>query len=56
MTVLQALNSYYDRMAARGEVAPTGYSREKISYAILLTPDGAVAIFAIPRGRSPHRS
>ena len=43
MTILQALNSYYDRMAARGEAEPPGYSREKISYAILLTPDGAVA-------------
>ncbi len=43
MTILQALNSYYDRMAARGEAEPTGYSREKISYAILLNPDGAVA-------------
>ena len=43
MTILQALNGYYDRMAARGEAEPPGYSREKISYAILLTPDGAVA-------------
>jgi CRISPR-associated protein Csd1 len=43
MTILQALNSYYDRMAAREEAEPPGYSREKISYAILLTPDGAVA-------------
>jgi CRISPR-associated protein Csd1 len=43
MTILQALNSYYDRMAARGEAEPPGYSREKISYAILLTPDGEVA-------------
>lgn len=43
MTILQALNSYYDRMAARGEAEPPGYSREKISYAILLTLDGAVA-------------
>jgi CRISPR-associated protein Csd1 len=43
MTILQALNSYYDRMAARGEAEPPGYSREKISYAILLTPDGTVA-------------
>lgn len=42
MTILQALNSYYARMAERGEAEPPGYSREKISYAILLTPDGAV--------------
>ena len=43
MTILQALNSYYARMAARGEAEPPGYSREKVSYAILLTPDGEVA-------------
>ncbi len=43
MTILQALNSYYDRMAARGEAEPAGYSREKISYVILLKPDGTVA-------------
>ena len=43
MTILQALNGYYDRMAARGEAEPTGYSREKISYSILLTYDGSVA-------------
>lgn len=43
MTILQALNSYYDRMAAGGEAGPPGYSREKISYAILLTSEGAVA-------------
>ncbi len=43
MTILQALNSYYDRMAARGEAEPPGYSREKISYAILLKSDGGVA-------------
>ncbi|HET6537833.1 MAG TPA: type I-C CRISPR-associated protein Cas8c/Csd1 [Sphingopyxis sp.] len=43
MTVLQALYGYYDRMAARNEAAAEGYSREKISYAILLRPDGSVA-------------
>lgn len=43
MTILQALNGYYDRMAERGEAEPPGYSREKISYEILLTPEGAVA-------------
>jgi CRISPR-associated protein Csd1 len=41
MTVLQALNSYYDRMAARGEVDLPGFSREKISFAIQLAPDGS---------------
>ena len=39
MTILQALNGYYARMEAQ----PPGYSRENISYAILLTREGAVA-------------
>jgi len=39
MTILQALNSYYSRM---GDVAPRGYSAEKVSYAIILSPDGDV--------------
>ena len=43
--ILQALNSYYQSLLARGEegLSPFGYSPEKISYAILLTPDGRVA-------------
>jgi len=41
VTVLQALNSYYDRMADRGEVDLRGFSREKISFAIQLAPDGS---------------
>ena len=42
--ILQALNSYYQRLLARGEegLAPFGYSPEKISYEILLAPDGQV--------------
>ena len=40
MTVLQALNRYYDRMAARGEVEAPGSSRQKISYALRLGADG----------------
>jgi CRISPR-associated protein Csd1 len=40
VTVLQALNSYYDRMAARGEVDLPGFSREKIGFAIQLAADG----------------
>jgi CRISPR-associated protein Csd1 len=42
MTILQALNGYYDRMVVRGEAGPPGYSREKISYVILLSLDGGV--------------
>jgi CRISPR-associated protein Csd1 len=40
MTVLQALDRYYERMAARGEAEPPGFSREKISFAIELAADG----------------
>ncbi|MEQ1780862.1 MAG: type I-C CRISPR-associated protein Cas8c/Csd1 [Hyphomonadaceae bacterium] len=40
MTILQALDRYYDRMAARGEAELPGYSREKISFAIVLSVDG----------------
>ena len=36
MTILQSLDRYYDRMAARGEAEAPGYSREKIGFAILL--------------------
>lgn len=40
MTVLQALDQYYHRMAARGEAESPGYSREKISFALVLSSDG----------------
>ncbi len=40
MTILQALDGYYHRMAARGEAEAPGYSREKISFAIVLSPNG----------------
>ena len=40
MSVLQALDGYYGRMAARGEAQPYGFSREKISFAIVLSPEG----------------
>jgi CRISPR-associated protein Csd1 len=40
MTVLQALDRYYGRMAARGEAEAPGYSREKIGFAIVLSADG----------------
>lgn len=42
MTILQSLNRYYDRMAARGEAEAPGYSREKIGYAIILSKIGSV--------------
>lgn len=42
--ILQALAAYYQRLLARGEegLSPFGYSPEKISYEILLAPDGRV--------------
>jgi CRISPR-associated protein Csd1 len=40
VTVLQALNAYYERMAARGEAEPPGFSREKISFSITLSAQG----------------
>ncbi len=40
MTVLQSLDRYYGRMAARGEAEQPGWSREKISYVLVLTPHG----------------
>lgn len=40
MTVLQALDAYYERMAARGEAEPPGFSREKIGFAIEISEDG----------------
>jgi CRISPR-associated protein Csd1 len=40
VTVLQALDGYYGRMAARGDAEAPGYSREKISFVILLSRDG----------------
>ncbi|WP_427788912.1 type I-C CRISPR-associated protein Cas8c/Csd1 [Brevundimonas diminuta] len=41
MSVLQALDRYYHRMAARGEAEAPGWSREKIGWAIVLSADGA---------------
>lgn len=42
--ILQALNTYYQRLLEREEegLSPFGYSPEKISYEILLAPDGRV--------------
>lgn len=42
--ILQALTAYYQRLLVRGEegLSPFGYSPEKISYEILLAPDGRV--------------
>jgi CRISPR-associated protein Csd1 len=37
---LQALAARYDRLAARGEVPAYGFSWERISYALVMAPDG----------------
>ena len=42
MTILQSLDSYYKRMAARDEAEPPGFSREKISFAVVIDRDGGV--------------
>ena len=42
MSVLQALDRYYARMAARGEAEAPGTSREKIGLCVVLDPDGTV--------------
>ena len=42
MTILQALAGHYDRLLASGAAPDYGYSRERISYAIVLSPEGEV--------------
>lgn len=54
MTVLQALDAYYGRMAARGEAEQSGFSREKISFSITLSEQGepvAVRDLREPNGK-----
>lgn len=43
MSILQALSSYYDRLAERGGAPEFGFSIEKISFVIVLSPEGEVA-------------
>lgn len=42
--ILAALNDYYQRLLTQDDsgISPFGYSQEKISYEILLAPDGSV--------------
>ncbi len=40
MTILQSLDRYYERMAARGEAERLGFSREKIGFAIVISAMG----------------
>ena len=56
MSVLEALARHYDRLRARGEAPPYGFSRERISYAIVLCDAGeAVAMLPVSE-RSQTRS
>ncbi|MBB3956044.1 type I-C CRISPR-associated protein Cas8c/Csd1 [Novosphingobium sediminicola] len=41
MTILQALDGYYHRLAQRGEVTAPGWSPEKFGWCIVLDADGA---------------
>jgi CRISPR-associated protein Csd1 len=40
VTILQSLDRYYGRMAARGEAEAMGSSRSPISFAVVIAPDG----------------
>lgn len=40
MTILQALDGFYDRMAARGEAEPPGWSRERFGLCVVIDGNG----------------
>ena len=48
MTILQALASYHDRFIAKGETHDYGFSNERISYAIVLSPESGKAVDVVP--------
>jgi len=57
MTVLQALDSYYERLARRGDVVPPGYSVEPIGFVIQLAENGGVLDVTVLRdagGKKPR--
>lgn len=59
MSILQALTGHYDRLAASGEAPDYGYSRQQISYAIVLTRAGEpvnVVSLLDTSGRKPRPS
>jgi CRISPR-associated protein Csd1 len=54
---LAALDRYYARMVGRNEAEPPGYSRERIGFAISLSPDGepvGVAPLVDTTGKKPQ--
>ena len=55
MSVLQALDRYYDRMAARGEAEELGFTVENISYALAINRDGSCRDVLDLRERSGRR-
>ena len=56
MTVLQSLDKYYDRLAARGDVVPPGYSVEPVGFVIELNEDGTVVNVSERRDPSGKRA
>lgn len=52
MTILQALNRYYDRMAARGDAVPPGYSLEPIGVVITLSEEGSIIDVGVTRDQT----
>ncbi|MXW62143.1 MAG: type I-C CRISPR-associated protein Cas8c/Csd1 [Acidimicrobiaceae bacterium] len=46
MSILESLASCYERLAANGAAPAYGYSRERISYAVVLAADGGVVDIA----------
>ena len=59
MTILQALSGHYDRLVSNSQAPDYGYSRERVSYAIVLSTDGEV-VDVMPlldtSGRKPRPS
>lgn len=56
MTILQSLDKYYDRLAARGDVVPPGYSVEPVGFVVELNEDGTVANVSERRDPSGKRA
>lgn len=56
--ILQALNRYYERLAAdpEQEVPPYGYSIQKISFCVVLEPDGTLHSVQDLRRQEHHRA
>ena len=43
MSILHSLTGLYDRLESNGKAPSYGFSRENISYAIVLPPEGAIS-------------